>query len=163
MNTFYKNLSMWLIIGLTVILLFNLFSRPQPQVSEISYSEFLTNVEAGAVQDVVIQGNEIKVKGRDGRSFRVIAPTDAELLPLLRRAEIGITVKEPAASPWYFTLLVSWFPMLLLIGVWIFFMRQMQMGGGKAMSFGKSRARILDQDRSRVTFKDVAGIDEAKE
>ncbi|TBV80350.1 MAG: ATP-dependent metallopeptidase FtsH/Yme1/Tma family protein [Desulfobulbaceae bacterium] len=154
---------MWLIIGLTVILLFNLFSRPQPQVSEISYSEFLTNVEAGAVQDVVIQGNEIKVKGRDGRSFRVIAPTDAELLPLLRRAEIGITVKEPAASPWYFTLLISWFPMLLLIGVWIFFMRQMQGGGGKAMSFGKSRARILDQDRSRVTFKDVAGIDEAKE
>ncbi|ADH85606.1 ATP-dependent zinc metalloprotease FtsH [Desulfurivibrio alkaliphilus] len=163
MNLFYKNLSMWLIIGLTLIMLFNLFSQPQPQVSEMSYSDFLTSVEAGTINDVVIQGNKITAKGPDGRSFEVVAPDDAEMIPLLRRQGVNIKVEEEPKTPWYFTMLISWFPFLLLIGVWIFFMRQMQMGGGKAMSFGKSKARLLDQQTSKVTFEDVAGIDEAKE
>ncbi|MFH7326167.1 ATP-dependent zinc metalloprotease FtsH [Desulfurivibrio sp. C05AmB] len=163
MNIFYRNLSMWLIIGLTMIMLFNLFSRPQPQVTEMSYSDFLTSVETGTVREVLIQGQEITAEGPDGRSFKIIAPDDAEMIPLLRRQGVNIKVKEPDQSPWYFTILISWFPMLLLIAVWIFFMRQMQMGGGKAMSFGKSRARLLDHETSKITFSDVAGIDEAKE
>jgi cell division protease FtsH len=163
LNIFYRNLSMWLIIGLTMIMLFNLFSRPQPQVTEMSYSDFLTSVETGTVREVLIQGQEITAEGPDGRSFKIIAPDDAEMIPLLRRQGVNIKVKEPDQSPWYFTILISWFPMLLLIAVWIFFMRQMQMGGGKAMSFGKSRARLLDHETSKITFSDVAGIDEAKE
>ncbi|MDF1615556.1 ATP-dependent zinc metalloprotease FtsH [Desulfurivibrio dismutans] len=163
MNLFYKNLSMWLIIGLTLIMLFNLFSQPQPEISEMSYSDFLTSVEAGAVSEVLIQGHKIKAKGPEGRTFNVVIPEDAEMIPLLRRQGVNIKVEEEAETPWYLTMLISWFPFLLLIGVWIFFMRQMQMGGGKAMSFGKSKARLLDQQTSKVTFEDVAGIDEAKE
>ena len=163
MNTFYKNLSMWLVIGLTMILLFNLFNKPQTPVTEMSYSDFLTSVESGAVSQVVIQKNEINGEGPGGKSFKVISPADPDLIPVLRKAGVNIRVKQQEETPWYITILISWFPMLLLIGVWIFFMRQMQMGGGKAMSFGKSRARLLDQDKTKVTFQDVAGIDEAKD
>ena len=163
MNLFYKNLSMWLIIGLTLIMLFNLFSQPQPQVTEMSYTDFLTSVEAGDVNEVLIQGNKIQTEGADGRTFEVVAPDDAEMISLLRQHGVNIKVEEEAETPWYFTMLISWFPFLLLIGVWIFFMRQMQMGGGKAMSFGKSQARMMDPQTSKVTFDDVAGIDEAKE
>ena len=163
MNNLYKNLAMWLIIGLTMIMLFNLFNQQQPSTNEMSYSDFLTSVQSGAVKEVLIQGKKIKGEGPDGKSFNVVIPDDAELIPLLRESGVNIKVKEPEESPWYLTLLISWFPMLLLIGVWIFFMRQMQMGGGKAMSFGKSRARLLDHETSKITFKDVAGIDEAKD
>ncbi|MEW6595807.1 MAG: ATP-dependent zinc metalloprotease FtsH [Thermodesulfobacteriota bacterium] len=163
MNTFYKNLSMWLVIGLTMILLFNLFNKPQQQAVEMSYSDFLTSVESGAVNQVTIQGNEITGEGPGGKEFKVISPADPDLIKALRKANTNIRVKPQEETPWYVTVLISWFPMLLLIGVWIFFMRQMQVGGGKAMSFGKSRARLLDQDKTKVTFADVAGIDEAKE
>ena len=163
MNTFYKNLSMWLVIGLTMILLFNLFNKPQQQAAEMSYSDFLTNVESGAVSQVTIQGNEISGEGPGGKEFKVTSPADPDLIKVLRKANTNIRVKPLEETPWYITILISWFPMLLLIGVWIFFMRQMQVGGGKAMSFGKSRARLLDQDKTKVTFADVAGIDEAKE
>jgi cell division protease FtsH len=163
LNIFYKNLSMWLVIGLTMILLFNLFNKPQTPVEELSYSEFLTSVEAGRVGAVFIQGDEITGHTRGGESFKTIMPPNAEMVPALREAKVDIRVKPQEQTPWYLTILVSWFPMLLLIGVWIFFMRQMQVGGGKAMSFGKSKARLLDQEKSKVTFKDVAGIDEAKE
>jgi len=161
---FYKNLSMWLVIGLTMILLFNLFSKPQSQVEEMSYSDFLSNVEQGTVNKVVIQGNEITGIVQGGSSFKAIAPPDLDLIPSLRKAGVNIQAKQQQETPWYITILVSWFPMLLLIGVWIFFMRQMQMGGGKAMSFGKSRARLQDSESAtKVTFKDVAGVEEAKE
>jgi len=155
---------MWLVIGLTMILLFNLFNKPQKSVVEMSYSDFLTSVESGQISSVNIQGDEVTGKGSGGKEFKVVTPpVDSELIPVLRKAKVNILVKQKEESPWYVTVLISWFPMLLLIGVWIFFMRQMQVGGGKAMSFGKSRARLLDKDQTKVTFADVAGIEEAKE
>ncbi|MBU0728711.1 MAG: ATP-dependent zinc metalloprotease FtsH [Proteobacteria bacterium] len=163
MNTFYKNLSMWLLIGLTMILLFNMFNKPQLAIIELTYSDFLTSVEAGSVTQVIIEGNAITGTSSSQGKFKSFAPADSELIPLLREAGVNIQVKQAENTPWYLTVLISWFPMLLLIGVWIFFMRQMQGGGGKAMSFGKSRARLMDVEKSKVTFKDVAGIEEAKE
>ena len=164
MNTFYKNLSMWLVIGLTMILLFQMFNKPQRPSDAISYSEFWSSVESGAINKVSIQGEEITGVGEDGRPFKTVAPSDTELLPMLRKSDVNISVNKPEATPWYLTLFVSWFPMLLLIGVWIFFMRQMQMGGkGGALSFGKTRAKLQGEGEVKVTFKDVAGIDEAKE
>lgn len=164
MNTFYKNLSMWLVIGLSMIMLFQLFSTPQRPAESITYSEFWSSVESGAINRVHIQGGEITGMAQDGRPFRTIAPNDAELIPLLRQSRVDISVQKPEETPWYLTIFVSWFPMLLLIGVWIFFMRQMQMGGkGGALSFGKTRAKLQGEGEVKVTFKDVAGIDEAKE
>ena len=163
MNIFYKNLSMWLVIGLTMILLFNLFNKPQGQVTEMSYSDFVSSVESGMVNQIVMQGNVITGTIQGGTSFKVVAPPDIDLIPMLRKSGVNIRAKQQEDTPWYITILVSWFPMLLLIGVWIFFMRQMQVGGGKAMSFGKSRARLMDSETIKVTFKDVAGIEEAKE
>ncbi len=164
MNVFYKNLSMWLVIGLAMILLFNLFNAPQVQQTEISYSDFLSSIETGAVSQVEIQGDRITGSGQSGSKFIVITPpADPDLIPFLRKSGVAISVKQKEETPWYVTVLISWFPMLLLIGVWIFFMRQMQMGGGKAMSFGKSRHRMRNEEDAKVTFKDVAGIEEAKE
>ena len=164
MNTFYKNLSMWLIIGLTMILLFQLFNKPQSQDSQKTYSEFWSSVETRDINRVTIQGEKIIGTDQEGHAFTTVVPNDAELIPMLRKYKVDISVKEPDKEAWYFTLFVSWFPMLLLIGVWIFFMRQMQMGGGKggALSFGKTRAKLREGGENKVTFKDVAGIDEAK-
>jgi cell division protease FtsH len=154
---------MWLVIGLTMILLFNMFNQPQTGIVEMSYSDFLSSVSSEGITQVTIQGDEITGTS-GGKHFRVIVPPgDTELIPQLRKAGVNITVKQKEETPWYITILVSWFPMLLLIGVWIFFMRQMQMGGGKAMSFGRSKHRMLESGTAKVTFKDVAGIDEAKE
>ena len=154
---------MWLVIGLTMILLFNMFNVPQTRMMEMSYSDFIASVESGIITDVTVQGDAISGTS-GGQPFRVITPaTDTELIPLLREAGVNISVKPKEETPWYVTILVSWFPMLLLIGVWIFFMRQMQGGGGKAMSFGRSKHRVRGEDDVKVTFKDVAGIDEAKE
>lgn len=153
---------MWLVIGLTMILLFNMFNQPQTGVVEMSYTDFLDAVSSESISQVTIQGDEI-TGSSGGKNFRVISPIDAQLIPELRKAGVNILVKQNEETPWYITILVSWFPMLLLIGVWIFFMRQMQMGGGKAMSFGRSKHRMLESGTGKVTFKDVAGIDEAKE
>ncbi|MDY0390659.1 ATP-dependent zinc metalloprotease FtsH [Desulfobulbus oligotrophicus] len=163
MNTFYKNLSMWLVIGLTMIMLFQLFNKPHGQGVSITYSEFWESVESGAVSKVSIQGEEITGIGKDGKPFKTIAPDDTSLIPMLRESAVDISVKKPEETPWYLTVFISWFPMLLLIGVWIFFMRQMQMGGkGGALSFGKTRAKMQAEGEVKVTFKDVAGVDEAK-
>ena len=129
----------------------------------VSYSEFLAMVADERVDEVVIQGQELVVKDTQGDRFKVYAPEDPDLIKTLRSKGIHIGAKPPAESPWYMSVLVSWFPMLILIGVWVFFMRQMQSGGGKAMSFGKSRARLMGDQLAKVTFEDVAGIDEAKE
>ena len=163
MNAFSKNLTLWLVISLMLILLFQIFKKETTQTGLLSYSEFLTMVERGDVVEVTIQGDRIAGMTNQGWAFRTFAPKDIELIKILRDKEIEITAKPQDSSPWYMTVLVSWFPMLLLIGVWIFFMRQMQVGGGKALSFGKSRARLVSDDRNKVTFEDVAGIEEAKE
>jgi cell division protease FtsH len=162
-NPFYKNLALWLVISLMMIMLFNLFNQSRMQDNEISYTEFMAQVEKSNVVGVVIQGQEISGTQADGRRFKTFAPQDADLIKILRNRGVTIKAKPPAESPWYMNVLVSWFPMILLIGVWIFFMRQMQAGGGKALSFGKSRARLLSDQSAKVTFDDVAGIDEAKE
>jgi cell division protease FtsH len=162
-NPFYKNLALWLVISLMMILLFNLFNQSRIQDRDISYTEFMAQVEKGNVVGVVIRGQEISGTQADGGRFKTFAPQDADLIKVLRDRGVTIKARPPAESPWYMNLLVSWFPMILLIGVWIFFMRQMQAGGGKALSFGKSRARLLSEQSAKVTFEDVAGIDEAKE
>ncbi len=164
LNTFYKNLSMWLVIGLTMILLFNLFNTPQSPNTSMSYSEFWSSVESGAIDTVTIQGDKILGASQDGRPFETIVPNDTELIPMLRKSNVNIGVKEADKDSFWMSIFISWFPMLLLIGVWIFFMRQMQMGGkGGALSFGKTRAKLQGEGEVKVTFKDVAGIDEAKE
>jgi cell division protease FtsH len=163
LNTFSKNLTLWLVISLMMILLFQIFKKETRHTGQLSYSEFLNMVERGEVSEVTIQGDRISGVSSLRQSFRTFAPKDLELIKILRNKGIEITAKPDETSPWYMTILVSWFPMLLLIAVWIFFMRQMQVGGGKALSFGKSRARLVTNDRDKVTFDDVAGIEEAKE
>ncbi len=164
MNTFYKNLSLWLVIGLVVVFLFNLFNKPQIKTQEITYSDFLSYVEKGQVAKVVLKGEKVEGTFLNKAKFTTAIPSqDRELIPELKAKGVIIQVKPPEESPWYLTLLISWFPMLLLIAVWIFFMRQMQTGGGKAMSFGRSKARLLNNQNTNVTFKDVAGVEEAKE
>ena len=163
MNPFYKNLALWLVISLMMVVLFNLFNKPQPVKDTISYSDMLSYVDKGEVSGVTISGNEISGQLLSGGKFKTYAPRDPELVTTLRQKGVKISAEPPEESAWYKTALISWFPMLLLIGVWIFFMRQMQSGGGKAMSFGKSRARLMSESGGKVTFEDVAGIEEAKE
>jgi cell division protease FtsH len=165
LNTFYKNLSMWLVIGLTMILLFNLFNKPQTNTASLNYSEFMSNIENKSVTRVSISGDVISGILQNGKAFQTIYPVnDKDLMTILRESGVDITVKETQKDSWLMTIFVSWFPMLLLIGVWVFFMRQMQGGGkGGALSFGKNRARLTEQSDNKVTFADVAGIDEAKE
>ncbi|MDP6406153.1 MAG: ATP-dependent zinc metalloprotease FtsH [Alphaproteobacteria bacterium] len=166
MNNFGKNLALWVIIGLLVIALFNVFQAPTTRgpVTNLAFSDFLAEVQAGQVADVTIQGNSINGHYGDGRAFTTYAPNDPTLVSRLGEAGVRISAAPTDDNvPSLLGILVSWFPMLLLIGVWIFFMRQMQSGGGKAMGFGKSKARLLTERQGRVTFDDVAGIDEAKE
>ena len=163
MNPFYKNLALWLVITLMMIMLYNLFNQQQMAETSISYTEFLSMVEGERVAEVIIQGQEMTVTDVNRNRFKVYAPQDNDLIKTLRTKGVVIQAKPPAESPWYMSVLVSWFPMIVLIGVWIFFMRQMQSGGGKALSFGKSRARLMSDTMAKVTFEDVAGIDEAKE
>ncbi len=146
-----------------MVMLYNLFSQQHMTETSISYTEFLAMVDNERVADVVIQGQELFVTDTNRNRFKIYAPQDTDLISILRNKGVSISAKPPAENPWYMSVLVSWFPMLVLIGVWIFFMRQMQAGGGKALSFGKSRARLMSDQSEKVTFEDVAGIDEAKE
>jgi len=164
LNQFYKNLALWLVIGIVLIALFNMFSQPLTQQSDVVFSDFMDQVEKGQVNEVVINGDNISGKYMDGTSFQTTAPPkDPDLIKSLRQKNVRIVVVAPEQTSWYMSILISWFPMLLLLGIWIFFMRQMQAGGGKAMSFGKSKARLLNDTKNKTTFKDVAGVDEAKE
>ena len=162
MNPFYKNLALWCVITLMMIMLYKMFNAQNLAESPLGYSEFLAMVDENRVDEVTIQGQEVAATDETGKKFRVYTPEDPDLIRTLRSKNIRINAKPPTESPWY-NILISWFPMLVLIGVWIFFMRQMQSGGGKALSFGKSRARLMSDNQEKVTFKDVAGIDEAKE
>ncbi|MCX7355279.1 MAG: ATP-dependent zinc metalloprotease FtsH [Alphaproteobacteria bacterium] len=166
MNNFGKNFALWIIIALLLVALFSLFqgnSGRGPQ-SQLAFSDFLNEVEAGRVTEVTIQGNNISGRLNDGKAFGTYAPNDPGLVGRLQSKGVRITAQpiEESMHP-LLSVLISWFPMLLLIGVWIFFMRQMQSGGGRAMGFGKSRARLLTEKTGRVTFDDVAGVEEAKQ
>jgi cell division protease FtsH len=166
MNVHFRNFAIWVIIGLLLLALFNLFQNtPQSRrANEISYSELLSQVDAGNISEVVIQGHRISGNFSDkSRTFTSYAPEDPGLVERLNKKGVKISARAADEDvPSIFNVLVSWFPMLLLIGVWVFFMRQMQSGGGRAMGFGKSKAKLLTERHGRVTFEDVAGVDEAK-
>ncbi|BDQ36691.1 ATP-dependent zinc metalloprotease FtsH [Pseudodesulfovibrio nedwellii] len=166
MNNHMKNLVIWAIIFVLMVVLFNLFNQPPVPKDTPSYSEFLTMVDSGGVAEVKIQGPKILGTKTSGEKFQTYAPDDPKMIDTLISKGVEVNAEPPEESPWYLTMLLSWFPMLLLIGVWIFFMRQMQGGGGGgrgAMSFGRSKARLINEETSKVTFEDVAGVDEAKE
>lgn len=166
MNNFGRNLALWVIVALLLVALFNLFqpsAGPRGSAQQVAYSDFLGEVNAGHVRDVVIQGRTVTGQLNDGRSFTTYTPEDPSLVRTLTEKGVRVVARpeDGEVNP-LLHYLMSWFPMLLLIGVWIFFMRQMQGGGGRAMGFGKSRAKLLTEKQGRITFEDVAGIDEAK-
>lgn len=167
MNPNYRNLALWAMIGLLLIALFNMFQSPQQAATsnEISYSKFLEDVETGSIRSVTIAGQEITGSYGDGSTqFKTYAPEDPQLVQKLTDQGVAINAKPGAGrSSSFATVLLSWLPMIIIIAVWIFFMRQMQGGNGKAMSFGKSKAKMLTEANGRVTFQDVAGVDEAKQ
>src|SRR5579859_4519638 len=163
MNQVSRDIALWLVVALMFLLLFNFFSRTQQRAPEIIFSDFLNQVEKGEVSQVTIQGNVIQGDTSGGEHFKTFAPTDPDLVANLRQKHVKIAAKPADDSPFWVTVLVQWAPFLLLVGVWVFFMRQMQIGGGKAMSFGKSRAKLLTENTHKITFADVAGIDEAKD
>jgi cell division protease FtsH len=166
MNANLRNFALWVIIVLLLLALFTLFQNPGQRASsqDISFSQLLTEVDQNHVRDVVIQGPEIHGTFTNGSSFQTYAPNDPTLVSRLYSGKVQITAKPPGDNvPWFVSLLVSWLPFIALIGVWIFLSRQMQGGAGKAMGFGKSRAKMLTEAHGRVTFEDVAGVDEAKQ
>src|SRR5689334_17510682 len=172
MNANLRNFALWVIIVLLLLALFTLFQNPSTRSSstDISFSELLNEVDAGHVHDVVIQGQEIhgtfnNDQGARGGTFTTYAPpNDPNLIQRLYNKKVQITARPPSDNvPWFVSLLVSWLPFIALIGVWIFLSRQMQGAGGKALGFGKSRAKLLTEAHGRVTFEDVAGVDEAKQ
>ncbi|MBI3594888.1 MAG: ATP-dependent metallopeptidase FtsH/Yme1/Tma family protein [Nitrospirae bacterium] len=160
----FKNLALWLVIGLFMILLFNLFNVPtRPGEEELIFSDFMARVEKGDVSEIIIKENHLSGVLKDGVKFKTYTANYPELIKSLRDKNVKITVKPPDENPWYITFLITWGPFVFFLALWIFFMRQMQMGGNKALSFGKSRARLLSEDKKKVTFADVAGVDEAKD
>ncbi len=160
---FLKNLAPVLIIMLGMVLVFNLFNQSKSQEKELIFSDFMARVNKGEVGEVIVRGPDIKGKLTSGENFRTYAPDDKDMIAELRHKGVRITAKPLDSNPWYVSMFLSWLPMLLFIGIWIFFMRKMQGGGvGGALSFGKSRAR-LNEGTEKVTFADVAGVDEAKE
>src|SRR5574337_647184 len=164
MNSRVKNLLFWVVVGLFMILLFNLFSVPtHAPEEEVIFSDFMAKLDKGDFEKVIIKGNHISGVLKDKTRIRTYSADYPDLVKVLREKDVQIEVKPPDESPWYITFLVTWGPFILFLGLWFFLMRQMQIGGNKALSFGKSRARMLTEERKKVTFSDVAGIDEAKE
>ena len=163
MNPFYKNLALWMVIGLIVILLFNLFQAKESPRDEVVFSDFLKKVETGEVREVILRGNAVTGKLASGEAFRTTTADYPDLIKTLKDRGVRISVKATDGAPGFFAIFLQWVPMLLFIGVWIFFMRQMQGGGAKALSFGKARARLISEKQNKITFQDVAGVEEAKE
>ncbi len=161
----FRNFAVWVIIAMLLFALFNLFQQPggSTRADTLSYSEFIAKVEAGAVRDVTIAGDQITGKLNDGKAFETVAPNDPNLVTTLSEKGVNISAQPSNSEGAFPGMLLSWFPILLMIAVWIFFMRQMQAGSGKAMGFGKSKAKLLTERHGRVMFEDVAGVDEAKE
>ncbi|HVT56355.1 MAG TPA: ATP-dependent zinc metalloprotease FtsH [Xanthobacteraceae bacterium] len=165
MNANLRNFALWVIIVLLLLALFSLFQTPGQRTAsnDITFSQLLAEVDQGKVRDVVIQGNDITGTMNDGKHFSTYAPNDPTLVQRLYGKGVSISARPPGDNlPWYVSLLVSWLPFIALIGVWIFLSRQMQGGAGKAMGVGKSRAKLLTEAHGRVTFEDVAGVEEAK-
>ncbi|MDP1770011.1 MAG: ATP-dependent metallopeptidase FtsH/Yme1/Tma family protein [Nitrospira sp.] len=164
MNSRAKNLLFWVVVGLFMILLFNLFSVPTHAPEEdVIFSEFMAKLDKGEIERVIIKSSHISAVLKDKTRIRTYSVEYPELVKVLRERGVQIEAKPPDESPWYITFLVTWGPFVLFLGLWFFLMRQMQMGGNKALSFGKSRARLLTEERKKVMFSDVAGVDEAKE
>ncbi|MFZ3090559.1 MAG: ATP-dependent zinc metalloprotease FtsH [Nitrospirota bacterium] len=158
----YKNIALWLAIGLIMVLVFTHFSTVKPQEEELIFSDFLKKAETGEVAEVLIKENYIAGKLKDNTKFRTYTTDYPDLIKGLKDKDVKITVRPPDDNKWY-AFLLNWGPMLILLGIWIFFMRQMQTGGNKALSFGKSRAKLLSTAQKKITFADVAGVDEAKD
>ncbi len=164
MNNLSKNIAIWLIIAVVLMTVFNQFGTPHSAQTQVPYSQFIEEVRQQQITKVVIEGNVLKGERSDGKRFTSYAPSDPWMVSDLLKNGVSVEAKPEEQPSFLMSLFISWFPMLLLIGVWIFFMRQMQGGGrGGAFSFGKSRARLLDENANPVTFADVAGCDEAKE
>ncbi len=166
MNSNFRNLAIWIIIALLLVALFNLLpgNSKGGRSGDMKYSEFLTQLDSGSIRSASISGNQITGELAGGATFRTYMPNDPELVERLHKKGIRFDAKPAAEDmPWLVSVLVNWFPMLLLIAVWVFFMRQMQSGGGRALGFGKSKAKLLTEKQGRITFDDVAGVDEAKE
>ena len=166
MSQFYQKLALWLVFGLILVFTWSYFNTAAQPIQEISYSDFVEEVRQNQVREVRIQGEEITGvyvggEGVDGQ-FKTYAPEDPELISFLRDSQVVIEVEPPEKNSYLVQFLLSWAPVMLLIGLWVFFMRQMQSGGSKALSFGKSRARLLSEQKKKATFSDVAGADEAK-
>jgi cell division protease FtsH len=163
-NNFSKNIAIWLIIAVVLMTVFNQFGAQRTAQTQMPYSQFIEEVRQQQISKVVIEGNVLKGERADGQRFTSYAPSDPWMVSDLLKNGVSVEAKPEEQPSFLMSLFISWFPMLLLIGVWIFFMRQMQGGGrGGAFSFGKSRARLLDENANPVTFADVAGCDEAKE
>ena len=166
MNANYRNFALWVIIFLLVLALVTLFQSPGQKTpsSEITFSQLLSDADAGNVRDVTIAGPEISGHMKDGRTFQTYSPNDPGLVQMLYKKDVTITAKPPSdGNNWLLTIVSSVLPVLLFLGLWIYMTRQMQGGAGKAMGFGKSKAKLLTEAQGRVTFEDVAGVDEAKE
>ncbi|MCX8026584.1 MAG: ATP-dependent zinc metalloprotease FtsH [Thermodesulfovibrionales bacterium] len=158
----YKSMVVWLLIGLTMVLLFNMYNVPTKNEKELVYSDFLTSLSEDLVEEVTIKENVLIGKLKDGSKFKTYITQDPELIKELKSKDVKIIAKPPDQNPWYVNFFFSWGPIIFLVLVWIFFMRQMQMGGNKAMSFGRARAKMMSEKSVKVTFADVAGIEEAK-
>ena len=164
MNNMFKNLAIWLVIGLVLMTVFNQFNNRQVATGAVEYSQFIEEVKAGRIAKVVMEGRTLKATTSEGKRITSYAPPDLWLVSDLLKNGVKIEARPEEEPSFLMNIFVSWFPMLLLIGVWVFFMRQMQGGGkGGAFSFGKSRARMTDEAQNTITFADVAGCDEAKE
>ncbi|MEW5746658.1 MAG: ATP-dependent zinc metalloprotease FtsH [Nitrospirota bacterium] len=161
-KSMYKSLFVWLLIGMAMILLFNLFNVPPKTEKEMIFSDFIAKVEAGDIEEVTIKENHITGRLKDGSKFRTYAADYPDMVKELRGKGIKITAKPPDQNPWYVSFFFSWGPIIFLVLVWVVFMRQMQMGGNKAMSFGKAKAKLVSDKAVKITFADVAGVEEAK-
>jgi len=158
----YRGLLVWLLIGVMMILLFNILSTPRKGEQEMIFSEFMGKLDADEIQEVIIKGNVITGQLKDGKNFKTYTAEYPDLVQTLRDQHVKITVKPEEQNPWYWNLFFSWGPIIFLVVIWIFFMRQMQTGGNKALSFGKAKAKLVSEKSVKITFADVAGIEEAK-
>ncbi|MFH1026137.1 MAG: ATP-dependent metallopeptidase FtsH/Yme1/Tma family protein, partial [Nitrospirota bacterium] len=158
----YRGLLVWLLIGVMMILLFNILSTPRKGEQEMIFSDFMGKLDADEIQEVIIKGNIITGQLKDGKNFKTYTAEYPDLVQTLRDQNVKITVKPEEQNPWYWNLFFSWGPIIFLVVIWIFFMRQMQTGGNKALSFGKAKAKLVSEKSVKITFADVAGIEEAK-